>query len=226
MGRVFVCGDCHRWNDLEKFNDENFPIVNDLTKDDVMIVAGDWGAIWWADEDDDIILKWWEDNPWTTLVVLGNHENYNAIEKLPIVERFGGKCYQVSGSVFITIKGEIYDIAEKSILTLGGADSIDKHLRIKDVDWWEQESITQKDFNNALNNLERYNYDVDYFITHTGGSEVIKFLGFDPFPSDKYVDFILDSLSPRTRHYCAHYHVDMVANLRSKILYDAIIELT
>lgn len=226
MRRVFVCGDCHRWSDLEKFNNENFPIVNDLTKDDVMIVAGDWGAIWWGDEDDDIILKWWEDNPWTTLVVLGNHENYNAIEKLPIVEKFGSKCYQVSKSVFITFKGEVYNIAGKSILTLGGADSIDKHLRIKDVDWWEQESITQKDFNNALNNLERYNYDVDYFITHTGGSEVVKFLGFNPFPSDKYVDFILDSLSPRTHHYCAHYHVDMIANLRSKILYNAIVELT
>ena len=63
----------------------------------------------------------------------------------------------MSDSVFYAIRGEIYEINGKNILTLGGADSIDKHLRIKDVDWWEQESITQKDFNNALNNLERYN---------------------------------------------------------------------
>ena len=171
------------------------------------------------------MLDWWESRNFTTLVVDGNHENHDAIEELRIVEKFGGKVRKVSESVFIAERGEIYTINGKKILTLGGADSIDKHLRIKGIDWWEQESITQKDFNNALDNLERYNYDVDYFITHTGGSEVVKFLGFNTFPSDKYIDFILNSLPPRTRHYCGHYHVDMIVNLRSKILYDTIIEL-
>ena len=225
MGRIFVCGDTHRENDIAKLQTQNFTIQKDLTKDDVLIVAGDWGGIWYYDSRNDNLLEWWESRNFTTLVVDGNHENHNVIKELEIVERFGGKVRKVSESVFIAERGEIYTINGKKILTLGGADSIDKHLRLKDFDWWEQESITQKDFNNALDNLERYNYDVDYFITHTGGSEVVKFLGFNAFPSDKYIDFILNSLPPRTRHYCAHYHVDMIVNLRSKILYDTIIEL-
>lgn len=226
MGRIFVCGDTHRDNDIAKLQPQNFTIQKDLTKDDVLIVAGDWGGIWYNDYRDKDILEWWESRNFTTLVVDGNHENHNAIEELRIVEKFGGKARRVSESVFIAGRGEIYTINGKKILTLGGADSIDKHLRIKGLDWWEQESITQKDFNNALDNLERYNYDVDYFITHTGGGEVVRFLGFNAFPSDKYIDFILNGLPPKTRHYCGHYHVDMVVNLRSKILYDSIIELT
>ena len=225
MGRIFVCGDTHHENDIAKLQPQNFTIQKDLTKEDVLIVAGDWGGIWYYDSRNDDLLKWWESRNFTTLVIDGNHENHNAIKELEIVERFGGKVRKVSESVFIAERGEIYTINGKKILTLGGADSIDKHLRIKGIDWWEQESITQKDFNNALDNLERYNYDVDYFITHTGGGEVVRFLGFNAFPSDKYIDFILNSLPPKTRHYCGHYHVDMTVNLRTKILYDNIIEL-
>ena len=225
MNRLFITGDTHGMNDIRKLTNENFPIQEELDKSDVLCIAGDAAICWTGGNTDKQLQKWYEDKPFTTFVIDGNHEGHELLSKLPIIEKFGGKVHQISNSVFYAIRGEIYTINGKKILTLGGADSIDKHRRIKDVDWWEQESITQKDFNNALDNLERYNYDVDYFITHTGGSEVVRFLGFNAFPSDKYIDFILNSLPPRTHHYCAHYHVDMIANLRSKILYNTIIEL-
>lgn len=226
MNRLFITGDTHGMNDIRKLTNENFPIQKELDKSDVLCIAGDAAICWTGGNTDKQLQKWYEDKPFTTLVIDGNHEGHELLSKLPIIKKFKGKVRKVSDSVFYAIRGEIYTINGKKILTLGGADSIDKHLRIKGIDWWEQESITQKDFNNALDNLERYNYDVDYFITHTGGGEVVRFLGFNAFPSDKYIDFILNSLPPRTRHYCAHYHVDMTVNLRSKILYDTIIELT
>lgn len=225
MNRLFITGDTHGMNDIRKLTNENFPIQEELDKSDVLCIAGDAAICWTGGNTDKQLQKWYEDKPFTTLVIDGNHEGHELLSKLPIIKKFKGKVRKVSDSVFYAIRGEIYTINDKKILTLGGADSIDKHLRIKGIDWWEQESITQKDFNNALDNLERYNYDVDYFITHTGGGEVVRFLGFNAFPSDKYIDFILNSLPPRTRHYCAHYHVDMTVNLRSKILYDTIIEL-
>ena len=225
MNRLFITGDTHGMNDIRKLTNENFPIQEELDKSDVLCIAGDAAICWTGGNTDKQLQKWYEDKPFTTLVIDGNHEGHELLSKLPIIKKFKGKVRKVSDSVFYAIRGEIYTINGKKILTLGGADSIDKHLRIKGIDWWEQESITQKDFNNALDNLERYNYDVDYFITHTGGGEVVRFLGFNAFPSDKYIDFILNSLPPRTRHYCAHYHVDMTVNLRSKILYDTIIEL-
>lgn len=226
MGRIFITGDTHGTIDFKKLTMRHFPIQKELNKSDILIICGDSGLCWSGKDDDKWLQQWYEDKNFTTFIVDGNHENHILISKLPIIEKFGGKVHQISNSVFYAIRGEIYTINGKKILTLGGAESTDKQYRVEGYSWWEQESITQKDFNNALNNLERYNYDVDYFITHTGGSEVVKFLGFNIFPSDKYIDFILNSLPPRTRHYCGHYHVDMVVNLRSKILYDSIIELT
>lgn len=226
MSRIFITGDTHGTIDFKKLTMRHFPIQKELNKSDILIICGDSGLCWSGKDDDKWLQQWYEDKNFTTLIVDGNHENHMLISKLPIIEKFGGKVHQISNSVFYAIRGEIYTINGKKILTLGGAESTDKQYRVEGYSWWEQESITQKDFNNALNNLERYNYDVDYFITHTGGSEVVKFLGFNIFPSDKYIDFILNSLPPRTRHYCGHYHVDMVVNLRSKILYDSIIELT
>ena len=44
MGRIFVCGDIHHDIDIAKIQPENFTIQKDLTKEDVLIVAGDWAA--------------------------------------------------------------------------------------------------------------------------------------------------------------------------------------
>lgn len=49
MGRIFVCGDTHHNNDIAKIQPQNFTIQKDLTKEDVLIVAGDWGGIWYHD---------------------------------------------------------------------------------------------------------------------------------------------------------------------------------
>lgn len=91
MGRIFVCGDIHHENDIAKIQPQNFTIQKDLTKEDVLIVAGDWGGIWYNDYRNDNLLDWWELRNFTTLVVPGNHENYSVINKLCIVDKFGGK---------------------------------------------------------------------------------------------------------------------------------------
>ena len=43
---VFVTGDCH--GDFRKFNERFFPIQNELTRDDIMIICGDFGI--WNDD--------------------------------------------------------------------------------------------------------------------------------------------------------------------------------
>lgn len=224
MGRIFVCGDTHHDIDIAKIQPQNFIIQQDLTKEDVLIVAGDWGGIWYYDDRNDKLLEWWESRNFTTLVVTGNHENLNVINKLCIVDKLGGKVRKVSDSVFIAERGEIYTINGKKILTLGGAESTDKQYRVEGYSWWKDEEITIKDFTRAINNLEKEDFNIDYFITHTGGKEVVRTLGFLPTNSDKYVSFILDTLKG-VPHYCGHYHMDRIINNQSRILFDDIIEL-
>lgn len=224
MNRLFITGDTHGMNDIRKLTNENFPIQEELDKSDVLCIAGDAAICWTGGNTDKQLQKWYEDKPFTTLVIDGSHEGHELLSKLPIIKKFKGKVRKVSDSVFYAIRGEIYTINGKKILTLGGAESTDKQYRVEGYSWWKDEEITVKDFTRAINNLEKENFKVDYFITHTGGDEIVRNLGFLPTNSDKYVSFILDTLKG-VPHYCAHYHLDKIVNEQSRILFDDIIEL-
>lgn len=223
MGRIFVCGDIHHENDIAKIQPQNFTIQKDLTKEDVLIIAGDWGGIWYNDYRNKNLLDWWELRNFTTLVVLGNHENYDVINKLCIVDKFGGKVRKVSDSVFIAERGEIYTINGKKILTLGGAESTDKQYRVEGYSWWKDEEITERDISYAFHKLKKYDFSIDYIISHTGGSEICRQLGFTPTRSDYLLDKIL-TISIYKKHYLGHYHLDKLID-KSRILYDDIIEI-
>lgn len=224
MNRLFITGDTHGMNDIRKLTNENFPIQEELDKSDVLCIAGDAAICWTGGNTDKQLQKWYEDKPFTTLVIDGNHEGHELLSKLPIIKKFKGKVRKVSDSVFYAIRGEIYTINGKKILTFGGAESTDKQYRVEGYSWWKDEEITIKDFKRTIDNLERENFKVDYFITHTGGGEVARTLGFLPTNSDKYVSFFLDTLR-NTPHYCGHYHMDRIINKQSRILFDDIIEL-
>ena len=40
---IFITGDCH--SDLTKFNTDNFPIQKKMTKNDYVIICGDFGCV-------------------------------------------------------------------------------------------------------------------------------------------------------------------------------------
>ena len=225
MGKLFLCGDCHNDVDIHKLTTKKFPIQKELTKDDVMVVLGDWGAIWFGNSKDNYMINWWDNKPWTTFVVLGNHCNYNAIEKLPEVYKFGNSCYKAGNSIYIAKSGNIYTICGEKCLAINGADSYDRDRRTENINWWRQERITQDDYNNASISLAQNNDEIDFLFTHTGGSEVCRFLGFNPTPSDYWIDMIKETISPdcRYKHYCGHYHVDKIVYRNIRILYDDIV---
>lgn len=222
MGRIFITGDTHQSLDINKLNSKNFPLNSILTKDDILIVCGDWGCIWDGSGEDKYWQNWYEKKNFTTFVVLGNHENYDLIQNYPIVQFCGGRARKVSDSVYLEIRGEVYNFNGKTFLSFGGADSTDKHLRKEGESWWSGERITEEDLENARRNVKKYDY-IDYVITHTGGSEVNRFIGFEPSESDKILDQILSEIKYGT-HYCGHYHVDLYY-LNHRIIYDDICEL-
>ncbi|MCB6501184.1 hypothetical protein LI148_12030 [Colidextribacter sp. 210702-DFI.3.9] len=48
-----------------------------MTKEDLVLVCGDFGGIWHGDPRDDAGLDYLEKRPYTTALVLGNQENNN-----------------------------------------------------------------------------------------------------------------------------------------------------
>lgn len=99
--------------------------------------------------------------------VLGNHENFDSIEKMPRVERFGAKCRKIRENIFAVERGEILQLEGKNILCIGGADSIDKDWREPGVSWWPQETISDKDVEHAIENGLSDKYDsIDIIASH------------------------------------------------------------
>lgn len=223
MGTQFITGDTHGEVDIHKLTTKHFEFSKDMSREDVMTILGDWGGIWYGNQKDNYMIKWWENKPWTTFSVLGNHENYNAIETLPIVEAFGGKCYQAAPHVFLAVSGEVYNICGNICLVINGANSTDKYCRKENISWWAQEEVTQEAVDNALENVKKYGGKVDYILSHTGGSQICHAIGFDTWTSDTMLDKVLDAVEYR-EHWCGHYHIDKSFYLPKKhrICYDDI----
>lgn len=229
MSRLFLTGDTHQSIDIHKLSSSKFKIGNELTKDDILIITGDAGFVWnygkSAKGEEKYWRNWINNRSWTTFCVCGNHENYDLINEFPIVDFFGGKARKITDSLYYEIRGEVYNINGRKILACGGADSTDKEFRKEGVSWWAKERISSEDYKNALKNLEKYNFNIDYIITHTGGTEICSSIGFNSTVSDIYIDQIIKLVNFK-QHYCGHYHVDKsFLDIKSRIIYNDIIEL-
>lgn len=230
MGRLFVTGDCHGSYDYKKIMTFEQLIGYDLNRDDILAVMGDWGAVWYdgsrkfqgMNYNDYVVEAFWGKRKWTTFVVLGNHENYAEIAKYPIVNFCGAKAIKFSDNVYGAITGEVYNLNGHHCLTVNGADSHDRAFRTEGRDWWPQERISEDDMLKAM--TAGYNWkEVDYILSHTGGSEVCSWFGYAPTISDERMDKILDSVKYKT-HYCGHYHQDRFCE-NHRILYNDVIEI-
>ena len=60
---IYVTGDTH--GNFRRFQPEYFPEQAGMTKNDVVIIAGDFGGVWFGDSHDDETLDWLERLPFT-----------------------------------------------------------------------------------------------------------------------------------------------------------------
>ena len=82
---IYATGDLHG-NSL-RFQPQYFPEQAEMTKDDYMIVCGDFGCVWNGDKSDDPQLDRLEALPFTILFVDGNHENFERISRGAMARR-------------------------------------------------------------------------------------------------------------------------------------------
>lgn len=130
-----------------RFNTENFPEQKEMTRDDYMIICGDFGGIWNYDSrydatrsgfKDKICLehgeskeeKYWMDwlskKNFTVLFCDGNHENYDRLYgAYPEVDFQGGRAHRIRENVFHLMRGYVFDLNGRSFFVFGGAESHD-----------------------------------------------------------------------------------------------------
>ncbi len=156
---IYITGDTHA--DFSRLNEEKFPIQAEMTKNDYVIICGDFGGVWTFEEEssrEKEALDWLNNKNFTTLFIDGNHENYTRLYNYPIEEWKGGKVHKIRDSVLHLMRGEIFDIDNKKIFAFGGAKSHDIQDGIFNLD--------EEEIQNGISNLEKVNYKVDYVISH------------------------------------------------------------
>ena len=203
-----------------------------LSRRDVLIIAGDFGGVWTGSQKDDRVLDFHEEKNYTTLFVGGNHENYAALYSYPVEMWMGGKVHRVRDHVLHLMNGQIFEIEGKSFFVMGGATSVDKMLREPYVTWWPQEEPSAAEFDEALKNLARVDFKVDYIITHTCPEMVRKgmfvtYEGFIDYESgvEKFLDKIILK-AEYTKWFAGHIHIDREFDkYKMRILYNSVIKL-
>ena len=102
--RIYVTGDTHGYNDIDKLTSHRWPEGRKLTKDDILIIAGDFGLVFYpyGGDSEKYWLDWLDECPWTTLFIDGNHENFDRLyNEYPCEERYGGPVGVIRPSVLL-----------------------------------------------------------------------------------------------------------------------------
>ena len=230
MSQIFITGDTHGELQLGRLSSKGWPLGRTLTKNDFVIICGDFGLIWdnVPGKTEQYWTKWLNEKPWTTFAIDGNHENHPRLQALPIEEKFGSKVGKISDSIYYLRRGEIYTINDKTFFCFGGAMSHDKHFRKLNVSWWEEEVASFQEQEYAIENLKKHNNKVDYIITHTVPSDLLSVLGLSAFvhgvdATGSFLNFIVKEIQYE-HWFCGHLHMDKDMG-KFSILWDKIMKV-
>lgn len=248
---IWVTGDIH--GHPVRLGTNSFPEQKEMTKEDCVIICGDFGLVWDRDGEscnEQYWLQWLENKPFTTIFCDGNHENHKRLNSYPIKEWNGGKVHEIRPSVLHLMRGEIFNICNKKIFTFGGAESHDisdgileykdwrknakvleslgKFMyRVKDLSWWEEEMPSEEEMQNGRDNLEKNNWEVDYIVSHDcpASTQALIYIGNrDTNKLNVYLEEIKQKCN-YTRWLFGHNHINKQVDEKDIALYEQIIRI-
>ena len=228
MSRIFFVGDTHGAIEINKLSFQNFAEGRNLTKDDYVIICGDFGCLWSGDSEDNYWLNWLEERPFTTLFVDGNHENFPLIYSYPLKTWNGGLIHQIRPSVNHLMRGQVFTFNNETFFTMGGATSIDKVYRKEGRSWWPEEIPSCAEMATGVANLEKYNHQIDYIITHCLPNSILERIDQFYPRHDSLTNYLENMVVQEVnfkKWFCGHYHIDRTIDDKYYILYKDILEL-
>lgn len=249
---IYVTGDIH--GEYWRCNDSYYPEQDEMTKNDYLIICGDFGGIWDPAEgiSEKVLFAWLEKRPFTTLFIDGNHENFDRLYNYPVEEWHGGKVHKISPSVIHLMRGQIFTLEGMKFFTFGGAASHDisggilepddpdletkeielrrtgKSWRTNHITWWTQELPTEDEMREGLNNLAAYDNKVDIIITHCCPSSVQELLCNAEYSTNTLTDYFeqIHQAVEYKKWYFSHYHRNRNMSDKDILLYRQFIRIS
>ncbi|MBP1549185.1 MAG: metallophosphoesterase, partial [Oscillospiraceae bacterium] len=110
---IYVTGDTHGY--YQQLMDRIMGNGLTLTKDDILLVAGDFGFVWNVAENIEA-FKQLALEPFTVAFVDGNHEEFPLINSFPVTEWNGGKVHRIgtSENIIHLMRGQCFTIEGKT----------------------------------------------------------------------------------------------------------------
>ena len=168
---IYITGDIH--GDAERLSKTELSM---LDKNDTLIICGDFGFIWNNDIKETQFLNRLEKRKYNICFVDGTHENFNVLNDMSVAMWNGGRVHKVRSNVFHLMRGQIYEIENKKIFTMGGGEDPEYDLHENDDQLIRKEIPTSQEMLTGVSNLEKHSYKVDYIITHEPPAKIRDFL--------------------------------------------------
>lgn len=246
---IYATGDTH--GNFQRFELQHFQEQAQMTKEDYVIICGDFGGVWDNSKKERNQLDWLESLPFTVLFVSGNHENFDLLTKYPVEEWHGGKIQRIRPHVLHLLRGQIFEIEGRSFFTMGGASSHDiddgvlnsyaddfeeqywtmrrmgARFRVNHQSWWKQELPNKTEYEEAVKNFDSIDWKVDYLITHCAPSSIEDTISNGGYVHDKLTDFLETIKEKAEFHYWlfGHYHNNKIIENRFVLLWEQIVRV-
>lgn len=212
---IYITGDKHA--DFREVY--YFCCANKTTLDDILIVLGDAGINYYANEKDYMLKNSLLQYPITFFCIHGNHEERPENIKTYKTKRFhDGIVYYEEDypNILFAKDGEVYNFNNHKVLVIGGAYSVDKYFRLeRGYNWYESEQPNEETKKFVISKLKSMDNKVDIILSHTCPYKYLPremFLeGIDQSTVDNSTEYFLDEIEQITNYkiwYCGHYHTD------------------
>jgi len=203
---VYITGDTH--SIFNRFSTRTFPEQKDMTRDDFVIICGDFGGVWCDTFEERYWLDWLNQKPFTILFVDGNHENFDRLygDEFDVVNFHGGKAHKIRDNIYHLMRGHIFDLCGKKFFAFGGASSQDirdgildekdyptrkdlikdynkrakagQMVRVNHLSWWKEELPSIEEMTLGVKELNKHDNAVDYVISHSLPQEICSLCGY------------------------------------------------
>jgi len=208
-GRTLIVADIHghlRLEFLSKKIKEFIP-----TSNDVIVILGDAGVVWQMPIRKDV-HDFYSNLPCNVLFLDGNHENFDLLNKLPVVKRYGNAVHEVLPNVFHLMRGNAYLINGKKFFVFGGAYSVKRETDSSPIKVWKEELPNASEYERGLKTLFENRCHFDYILTHQAPKRVLDDIGHRYAPAEVELLDYLENVhlqSEYRRWYFGHLHEDI-----------------